>query len=69
MKDNAVSSTRAIQQTLATYGGLLAAILVLLGFFGVFAKNFLTTTTLLTMANSITITVAMTMYDVHDNVF
>jgi len=53
MKDNAVSSNRPIQQTLATYGGLLVAILVLLGFFGVFAKNFLTTTTLLTMANSI----------------
>ncbi|MFM8401312.1 MAG: ABC transporter permease, partial [Pirellula sp.] len=33
--------------------GLLCAIAVLVGFFGFFAKNFLSTTTLLTIANSI----------------
>jgi ribose transport system permease protein len=40
-------------RSMGPVAGLLAAILVLVGFFGLFAKNFLSITTLLTIANSI----------------
>jgi len=40
-------------RSMGPVAGLLAAILVLVGFFGLFAKNFLSTTTLLTIANNI----------------
>jgi ribose/xylose/arabinose/galactoside ABC-type transport system permease subunit len=42
-----------MKTTVAQYAGLLIAMGVVLIYFGLFAKNFLTSTTLLTIANTI----------------
>lgn len=48
-----MTGKRSSQNAWTQYVGLLVAIAILLIFFGVFAKNFLSATTLLTIANSI----------------